>query len=328
MRIFFPFGDRCTSDFAPSIDIVESDEIPASVLELARAKRTELIEQLAEVDEEMGDMIINEEVPTNDHIANAIRRATVGLRFSPVFMGSAIKNTAVQPMLDGVCNYLANPSECDVVAHDTNLPISAPPVSLVPAAAAPFVGLAFKLEEGRFGQLTYIRVYQGTLAKGNLIYNAKTGKKVKVPRLVRMHSNEMEVSISTNLYRTRPWFHLTSGCHCYRSWRDLRHLWSRVLLWWYLYRWFYKFLYGKNHHATVLKYLKVDNADIDACSGACHIVGNQTRRPRKPELCEGAESFQKRGSYIQDPLWQWKQGGEYLFLYDPLVHACSQAIRT
>lgn len=201
--VFFPFSDRCTSDFAPSIDIVESDEIPASVLELARAKRTELIEQLAEVDEEVGDMIINEEVPTNDHIANAIRRATVGLRFSPVFMGSAIKNTAVQPMLDGVCNYLANPSECDVVAHDTNLPISAPPVSLVPAAAAPFVGLAFKLEEGRFGQLTYIRVYQGTLAKGNLIYNAKTGKKVKVPRLVRMHSNEMEVSISTNLYRTR-----------------------------------------------------------------------------------------------------------------------------
>ena len=180
--------------FAPSIDVVESDEIPAPALELAKAKRTELIEQLAEVDEEMGDMIINEEVPTNDDIASAIRRATVGLKFSPVFMGSAIKNTAVQPMLDGVCNYLANPAECDVVAHDTNLPISAPPVPLVPAAAAPFVGLAFKLEEGRFGQLTYIRVYQGTLAKGMLIYNSKTGKKVKVPRLVRMHSNEMEVS--------------------------------------------------------------------------------------------------------------------------------------
>lgn len=255
---YFCLDHSCTTDIVSSIDVVESDEIPASVLELAKAKRTELIEQLAEVDEEMGDMIINEEIPTNDHIASAIRRATVGLKFSPVFMGSAIKNTAVQPMLDGVCNYLANPSECDVVAHDTNLPISAPPVPLVPAAAAPFVGLAFKLEEGRFGQLTYIRVYQGTLAKGNLIYNAKTGKKVKVPRLVRMHSNEMEVSLNANL-STCPRFHLTSGCHFYWSWRDLRHLWSRVLLWRYFHRWLYKLLYGKNPRAINLQFLKVDH---------------------------------------------------------------------
>jgi len=175
------------------IEVVESDEIPVSVLELAKEKRTELIEQLADVDDEIGDMIINEETPTNEHIAKAIRRATVARKFSPVFLGSAIKNTAVQPLLDGVCAYLANPSECDVVAHDTALPLTAPPVPLVPAATAPFVGLAFKLEEGRFGQLTYIRVYQGSLTRGNLIYNARTGKKVKVPRLVRMHSNEMEV---------------------------------------------------------------------------------------------------------------------------------------
>jgi len=144
----------------------------------------------------MGDIIINEETPTNKHIAHAIRRATVARKFSPVFLGSAIKNTAVQPLLDGVCAYLANPSECDVVAHDTTQPLTAPPVPLVPAASAPFVGLAFKLEEGRFGQLTYIRVYQGSLTRGNLIYNARTGKKVKVPRLVRMHSNEMEVTSS------------------------------------------------------------------------------------------------------------------------------------
>jgi elongation factor G len=134
-------------------------------------------------------------LPTNDQIAAAIRRSTIGLKFSPVFLGSAIKNTAVQPLLDGVCAYLPNPSQSDVVAHDTTLPISSPPVPLYPAANAPLVGLAFKLEEGRFGQLTYMRVYQGSLKKANMIYNARTGKRVKVPRLVRMHSNEMEVGI-------------------------------------------------------------------------------------------------------------------------------------
>ena len=172
--------------------VVESDEIPAEVLDLAKDKRRELIEQLAEVDEEMGDLLIMEEDPTTEQLANAIRRATISLKFSPVFLGSAIKNTAVQPMLDGVCAYLPTPSESKVTAHDTTLPVSAPSVELTPASAAPLVALAFKLEEGRFGQLTYMRVYQGKMRKGQFIYHARTGKKVKVPRLVRMHSNEME----------------------------------------------------------------------------------------------------------------------------------------
>lgn len=178
-----------------SIDVVVSDEIPESLLELAQAKRTELIEQLAEVDEQIGEMVLMDEQPGNIDIADAIRRATISLKFSPVFMGSAIKNTGVQALLDGVCNYLPNPSESEVLAHDTNQP-SAPQVSLTPAAEAPLVGLAFKLEEGRFGQLTYMRVYQGTLKKAMQIFNARTGKKLKVPRLVRMHSNEMEVGLS------------------------------------------------------------------------------------------------------------------------------------
>lgn len=169
-----------------------SEEIPAEVIDLAKTKRAELIETLADVDEEIGEIFLNDEVPTNDVLAAAIRRSTINLKFSPVFLGSAIKNTGVQALLDGVCAYLPNPSESDVVAHDTTLPIAAPPVPLYPSATAPFVGLAFKLEEGRFGQLTYMRVYQGSLKKSNLIYNARTGKKVKVPRLVRMHSNEME----------------------------------------------------------------------------------------------------------------------------------------
>ncbi|KAF9808124.1 hypothetical protein IEO21_07978 [Rhodonia placenta] len=173
-------------------NLAESDEIPATVLELAKAKRRELLEQLADVDDEIGEMLIMDEEPNTQQLAEAIRRATVGLRFSPVFMGSAVKNMSVQPLLDGVCAYLPMPSEADVVAHDTSLPTDAPMVPLVPASGAPLVALAFKLEEGRFGQLTYMRVYQGTMRKGQFIYHGRTGKKVKVPRLVRMHSNEME----------------------------------------------------------------------------------------------------------------------------------------
>jgi elongation factor G len=191
-------GEQCLSSMCAFLnvcrtDVVVSDEIPESVLELATAKRTELIEMLADVDEQIGELVLMDETPTNIDISDAIRRATVGLKFTPVFMGSAIKNTGVQPLLDGVCNYLPNPSEREVLAHDTNLAQGSAQVSLQPAADAPLVGLAFKLEEGRFGQLTYMRVYQGTLKKSMQIFNARTGKKVKVPRLVRMHSNEMEV---------------------------------------------------------------------------------------------------------------------------------------
>jgi len=185
---------------ASSSTVVVSEEIPESVLALAKEKRTELIEQLADVDEEICEIFLDDELPTNDQIAAAIRRSTIGLKFSPVFMGSAIKNTGVQPLLDGVCAYMPNPAEAEVLAHDTDLPSSAPQVPLVPAAEAPLVGLAFKLEEGRFGQLTYMRVYQGTLKKGTNIFNARTGKKVKVPRLVRMHSDEMEVRLHRIAY--------------------------------------------------------------------------------------------------------------------------------
>ena len=174
------------------IEIFETDEIPAHLTDLVTEKRAELIEQVSEVDDQLAELFLTDQPISNDELVHAIRRATLTRKFSPVFMGSAIKNTAIQPLLDGVCSYLPRPDEAPVEAHDTSLAVDAPPLPLVPAAEAPLVGLAFKLEEGRFGQLTYMRMYQGTLKKGNMIYNARTGKKVKVPRLVRMHSNEME----------------------------------------------------------------------------------------------------------------------------------------
>lgn len=121
----------------------------------------------------------------------AVRRATISLKFSPVFLGSALANKSVQSVLDGVCLYLPSPDESPALALSVASPHD-PPQTLTPTNEAPFLGLAFKLEEGRYGQLTYVRVYQGMLKKGGTVTNVRTGKKVKVPRLVRMHSDEME----------------------------------------------------------------------------------------------------------------------------------------
>ena len=219
---------KCTTSAIHSVDVVESDDIPASSLELATQKRTELIEQLAEVDDGIADLFLNDALPSNEQLAAAIRRATVSLKFSPVFLGSAVKNTAVQPLLDGVCAYLASPSERQVVAHDTAQPAGAPQVELVPAAAAPLVALAFKLEEGRFGQLTYMRVYQGSLKKGQFISHGRSGKRIKVPKLVRMHSNEMEVRVLVGVSGTEPVLRTFLGYRRNRPRRDLCHLWRRV----------------------------------------------------------------------------------------------------
>ncbi|KAI4097615.1 MAG: hypothetical protein Q9206_006379 [Seirophora lacunosa] len=170
--------------------IRETDEIPRDVQQLVTERRRKLIETLADVDDEIAEIFLDEKEPTQQQIKAAVRRATISLKFTPVFIGSALGDTSVQPMLDGVCDYLPNPSEVENLALDRRREEA--PVKLVSYNSLPFVGLAFKLEESNFGQLTYIRVYQGSLRKGLNVFNARTNKKVKVPRIVRMHSNEME----------------------------------------------------------------------------------------------------------------------------------------
>jgi elongation factor G len=105
-------------------------------------------------------------------------------------MGSAFKNKGVQPLLDGVVSFLPSPNEVNNYALDQNN--NEERVTLTGSPDGPLVALAFKLEEGRFGQLTYLRVYEGVIKKGDFIINVNTGKRIKVPRLVRMHSNDME----------------------------------------------------------------------------------------------------------------------------------------
>ncbi|ETW09676.1 translation elongation factor G [Aphanomyces invadans] len=170
--------------------ILTSSEIPDNLKELVAEKRLEMIERLADVDDEIGELFLMEEEPTVDQLVGAIRRATIAHKFVPVFMGSAFKNKGVQPMLDGVIDYLPSPSEAQNIALDQGK--NEEPVLVPCSPDAPLLALAFKLEEGRFGQLSYMRIYSGTLKRGGFIYNMSNMKRIKVPRLVKMHSNEME----------------------------------------------------------------------------------------------------------------------------------------
>lgn len=170
--------------------IRETDVIPEDLKDLVEEKRSVLIETLADVDDTIAEIYLDEKVPRIEEIKAAIRRATIALKFTPVLIGSALADKSVQPMLDAVCDYLPNPSEVENLALDKRR--AETPVKLVSYNSLPFVGLAFKLEESNYGQLTYIRVYQGTLRKAMNVFNARTDKKVKIPRIVRMHSNEME----------------------------------------------------------------------------------------------------------------------------------------
>lgn len=174
---------------------IRYDEIPADFRAEALDRRQELVECVANADEILGEMFLEEKIPTNDDLKAAIRRATVQRLFSPVLVGTALKNKGVQPLLDAVLDYLPNPTEVKNYAIlNDEASSEASKIMMDPTRdpANPYVGLAFKLEAGRFGQLTYVRVYQGCLKKGEYIYNTRTSKKVRVQRLVRLHADQME----------------------------------------------------------------------------------------------------------------------------------------
>ena len=171
-------------------DNVTYHPIPPTLTSLVAEKRKELIAAVAEVDEELGELYLSEVEPTEAQLKAAIRRQTIALRFVPVFMGSAFKNKGVQPLLDGVGDYLPSPPEKANYALDVNN--NEEKVELKSDVKLPFVALAFKLEERPFGQLTYTRVYQGQLKKGDYVYDVRAKKRVKVQRIVKMHANDME----------------------------------------------------------------------------------------------------------------------------------------
>jgi elongation factor G len=170
-------------------NIVESD-IPEDMLEDAKKYRHDLIAAAADFDDDLGEKFLMEEEPTEEEIQKAIRKGTINLDLTPVFMGSAYKNKGVQKLLDGVEDYLPCPT--DVTNEGLDLDNDEAPLEIPTDKDKNLVALAFKLEDGRFGQLTYMRIYQGTMKKGDFIFNtAQNNKKVKIPRIVKMNSDEM-----------------------------------------------------------------------------------------------------------------------------------------
>ena len=165
------------------------EDIPEELMAEAKAKREELLDAASMFSDELMEAILDDSV-TPDLIREAVRKGTIGLQLCPVFMGSAYKNKGIQPLLDGVVSYLPNPTEVENKALD--LDNNEKEVVLESKEDAKPVILAFKLEDGQFGQLTYIRIYQGKIKKGDTLLNTRTKKRFNVGRLVKMHASAME----------------------------------------------------------------------------------------------------------------------------------------
>ena len=165
------------------------ETFPRNSLPRPSVAREHMLDAVSMFSDDLTEAILEESV-TEDLIHGAIRAGTLSMDLTPVFLGSAYKNKGVQRLLDAVNRYLP----CPVEVENTGVDLSNGEalVRVESDSQKPLVSLAFKLEDGRYGQLTYVRVYQGTLEKGMNIVNSRSGKKHKVGRLVRMHADSME----------------------------------------------------------------------------------------------------------------------------------------
>jgi elongation factor G len=174
----------------PFGDAVVAKPIPAELAADAARYREEMLDAVSMFSDELTEAMLEERV-TNELVRAAIRQGTLALRLTPVLVGSAYKNKGVQPLLDAVVDYLPCPTDVANQAIDLKSE-SEELVTLASDSSLPTVALAFKLEDGRYGQLTYLRIYQGALRRDQSITNTRSGKQSKVARLVRMHADEME----------------------------------------------------------------------------------------------------------------------------------------
>ncbi|HSQ42592.1 MAG TPA: GTP-binding protein, partial [Fibrobacteraceae bacterium] len=182
MKAFYFEGDSGNS--------IRETDIPDDLKAQADEYREKLMDVVTHYNDEAMELVLDDKPVPEELIKDVIRKKTIDMTVTPVFMGSAYKNVGVQKLLDGVADYLPNPTEVANRALDLNN--NEAEVVLEAKDEKPLVCYAFKLTDDRYGQLTYIRIYQGQIKKGMQIYNMSTTKRVNVGRLVRMHSDEME----------------------------------------------------------------------------------------------------------------------------------------
>ncbi len=174
----------------PNGEDVRTEPVPADMVAEVKTARQHLLETVSMYSDEMMELLLGEETVPLEMIDRVVREAVLSQQLTPVFLGSAYKNKGVQPLLDAVTRYLPSPLDAPInaLAHDD----PHKKVPLTPDPAKPAVGMAFKIVEDPYGTLNFMRLYQGTIKKGESYYNQRTGRKERFSRIVRMHADQRE----------------------------------------------------------------------------------------------------------------------------------------
>lgn len=170
-------------------EIVVEGPVPEDLVDEAKEQRMVMLEALSMYDDKLMEMLLSEEEPTIDEIYKITRKAVLG-GATPVYCGSAFKNKGVQPLLAAVNRFLPSPLDREIYGRDPA--DETQKIPLLPDPKADFVGMAFKITDDEFGQLTFMRIYQGTIGKGEGYVNQRTGRTERFSQIVRMHSNKRE----------------------------------------------------------------------------------------------------------------------------------------
>ncbi|CAD74235.1 MAG TPA: elongation factor G [Rhodopirellula baltica] len=168
---------------------VVTGEIPADLKDEAEEARVAMLDSLSNYSDEVMELLLSEEEVSKDMIYRVMREAVLN-GATPVYMGSAYKNKGVQPLLNAVTQYLPSPLDREIYGRDPS--DEEKKIELSPDPDKPFVGMAFKIVEDPFGQLTFMRIYQGTIKKGEAYTNQRSQKKERFSRIVRMHSEKRD----------------------------------------------------------------------------------------------------------------------------------------
>jgi elongation factor G len=180
------------SEEAAKGEMYDTVDIPSTHAEAVREWRDRLLETIAEADDEMMELYLEGQEPSEEVLIAAIRRATIAGKLTPVLCGSAFKNKGVQPMLDAVVRYLPSPTDVGAIeGHAVNNEEEV--IRREPEEHAPFSALAFKImSDPHLGKLTYIRIYSGTLTAGTSVLNSTKGNKERIGKIYKMHANKRE----------------------------------------------------------------------------------------------------------------------------------------